>query len=98
MPKVLIEIKNGTVMNVETTSDDLEVYVVDHDVVDKGSIGEPKRYLAHGDEPSRSMAWFSKTASRPSWAIWSLKEKPSLGTWWKHGKMMRGMKQARVAA
>ncbi len=51
MPKVLIEIKNGAVMNVETTSDDVEIYVFDHDVVSEGSIGELKRYLAHADEP-----------------------------------------------
>jgi len=51
MPKVLIEIRNGTVMNVETTSDDVEVYVVDHDVINSGTTGELKRYLADMDGP-----------------------------------------------
>ena len=51
MSKVLVELKDGTVMNVETTSDDLEVYVVDHDVISEGSIGELKRYLANLDTP-----------------------------------------------
>jgi len=51
MPKVLIEIKDGTVMNVETTSDDVEVYVIDHDVINSGRIGELKRYLADVDGP-----------------------------------------------
>ncbi len=51
MPKVLVEIKNGAVMNVETTSEDIEVYVVDHDVISNGSIGELKRYLADLDAP-----------------------------------------------
>ena len=92
MPKVLIEIKNGTVMNVETTSDDVEVYVVDHDVINNGSVGELKRYLADADGPST--AWFSTTNSQSGWMMWSPKEKPSPGTWSNHGKMMRGMKQA----
>ena len=51
MPKVLIEIRNGTVLNVETTSEDVEVYVVDHDVISDGSIGELKRYLRDMDAP-----------------------------------------------
>jgi hypothetical protein len=51
MPKVLIEIKDGTVINVETTSDNVEVYVVDHDVIDDGSIAELKRYLSDVDAP-----------------------------------------------
>ncbi len=51
MPKVLVELKDGTVMNVETSSDDLEVYIVDHDVISEGSIGELKRYLANLDTP-----------------------------------------------
>jgi hypothetical protein len=54
MRKVLIEIKNGTVTNVETTSDDVEVYVVDHDLDDNGVTGEVKLYAADADEPSRS--------------------------------------------
>jgi hypothetical protein len=40
MPKVLIEIKNATVTSVETTSDDIEVYVFDHDMISEGSVGE----------------------------------------------------------
>jgi hypothetical protein len=51
MPKVLIEIKSGAVMNVQTTSDDVEVYVVDHDVISDGSISELKHYLAEVDIP-----------------------------------------------
>ena len=51
MPKVLVEIKNGTVLNVETTSEDVEVYVVEHDVVSDGSIDELKRYLRDLDAP-----------------------------------------------
>ncbi len=51
MPKVLVELKDGAVMNVETTSDDVEVYVVDHDVIDEGKTGELKRYLAGLDTP-----------------------------------------------
>ena len=51
MPKVLIEIKNGTVMHVETTSEDVEVYVVDQDAISDGNIGELKRYLADLDSP-----------------------------------------------
>jgi hypothetical protein len=51
MPKVLVELKDGTVMNVETSSDDVEVYIVDHDVISEGSIGELKRYLAGLDAP-----------------------------------------------
>jgi hypothetical protein len=46
MSKVLVEIKDGTVMNVETTSEDVEVYVIDHDLISEGSIGELKRHLA----------------------------------------------------
>jgi hypothetical protein len=51
MPKVLIEIKNGALTNVETTSDDVEIYVFDHDVISEGSTGELKRYLAQAIEP-----------------------------------------------
>ena len=51
MPKVLVELKEGTVMNVETTSEDVEVYVVDHDVISGGTVGEVKRYLANLDSP-----------------------------------------------
>jgi hypothetical protein len=51
MPKVLIEIKNATVTSVETTSDDIEVYVFDHDMISEGSISEVKYYLGHADEP-----------------------------------------------
>jgi hypothetical protein len=51
MPKVLIEIKSGAVMSVETTSDDIEVYVVDHDIINDGGIGELKRYLRDVDVP-----------------------------------------------
>lgn len=51
MPKVLVEIKNGTVLNVETTSEDVKVYVVEHDVVSDGSIDELKRYLRDLDAP-----------------------------------------------
>ena len=51
MSKVLVELKDGTVMNVETTSDDVEVYIVDHDVISDGSIGELKRYVAGMDTP-----------------------------------------------
>jgi hypothetical protein len=52
MPKVLVEIKNGTVLNVEATSEDVEVYVVDHDVISDGTIGELKRYLRDLDAPA----------------------------------------------
>ncbi len=51
MPKVLVELKDGTVMNVETTSEDVEVYIVDHDVISEGTTGEVKRYLAALDSP-----------------------------------------------
>jgi len=51
MSKVLVELKDGAVMNVETSSDEIEVYIVDHDVIGEGSIGELKRYLAHLDTP-----------------------------------------------
>jgi hypothetical protein len=51
MAKALLEIKKGMVANVDTTSDGVEIYVLDHDVVREGSIGELKRYLAHADEP-----------------------------------------------
>ncbi len=51
MPKVLVELKDGAVMNVETTSEDVEVYVVDYDVFSEGTTGEIKRYLAGLDEP-----------------------------------------------
>ncbi len=51
MKKVLIELKNAAVMNVETTSDEVDIYVFDHDVVSEGTIAELKRYLAHADEP-----------------------------------------------
>jgi hypothetical protein len=51
MSKVLVELKDGTVMNMETSSDDVEVYIVDHDVISEGSIGELKRYLAGLDAP-----------------------------------------------
>ena len=51
MPKVLVELKDGTLMNVETTSEDVEVYVVDHDVISEGSRAELKRYLATLDVP-----------------------------------------------
>ena len=51
MSKVLVELKDGMVINVETTSDDIEVYVVDRDVINEGSIGELKRYLANLDAP-----------------------------------------------
>jgi hypothetical protein len=50
MPKVLIEIKNATVTSVETTSDDIEVYVFDHDMISEGGISEVKCYLGHADE------------------------------------------------
>ena len=48
---MLVELKDGAVMNVETSSDDVEVYIVDHDVISEGSIGELKRYLASLDTP-----------------------------------------------
>ena len=51
MPKVLIEIKSGTVTNVETTLNDVEIYAFDHDIIREGSIGELKRYLADASEP-----------------------------------------------
>ena len=51
MPKVLIELKDGSVMNVEATSEDVEIYIVDHDVISDGSTGELKRYLADLDAP-----------------------------------------------
>ena len=51
MSKVLVELKEGTVTNVETTSEDVEVYVVDHDVISEGTVGEVKRYLASLDAP-----------------------------------------------
>jgi hypothetical protein len=51
MAKALLEIKKGMVANVDTTSDGVEIYVFDHDVIREGSIGELKRYLAHADEP-----------------------------------------------
>ncbi|HVN25035.1 MAG TPA: hypothetical protein VMT71_13770 [Syntrophorhabdales bacterium] len=51
MPKVLVELKEGTVISVETTSEDVEVYVVDHDVISEGTAGEVKRYLASLDAP-----------------------------------------------
>ena len=51
MPKVLVEIKNGATMSVETTSDGIEVYVVDHDIISDGGIGELKRYLRGLDVP-----------------------------------------------
>ena len=38
-------------MNVQTTSDDIEVYVVDHDVMSDGSLSELKHYLAEMDAP-----------------------------------------------
>ncbi len=51
MPKMLVELKDGAVMNIETTSEDIEVYVVDHDVLSEGTTGEVKRYLAGIDTP-----------------------------------------------
>ena len=51
MSKVLVELKDGAVMNVETSSDEIEVYIVDHDVIGEGSIGELKRYFANLDTP-----------------------------------------------
>ena len=51
MSKVLVELKDGIVMNVEASSEDVEVYIVDHDVISDGSIGELKRYLANLDAP-----------------------------------------------
>ncbi len=51
MPKVLVELKDGAVANVVTTSEDIEVYVIDHDVISGGSIGEMKRYLSTLDSP-----------------------------------------------
>ena len=51
MPKVLIEIKNATVTSVETNSDDIEVYVFDHDMINEGTVSDVKRYLGHADEP-----------------------------------------------
>ncbi len=51
MPKMLVELKDGAVMNIETTSEDIEVYVVDHDVISEGTTGEVKRYLAQIDAP-----------------------------------------------
>ncbi len=51
MPKVLVELKDGAVMNIETTSEDIEVYVVDHDIISEGTTGEVKRYLAQIDAP-----------------------------------------------
>jgi hypothetical protein len=51
MPKVLVELRDGAVINVETTSEDVEVYIVDHDVISEGSRGELKRYLANLDVP-----------------------------------------------
>jgi len=51
MPKVLVELKNGDVINVEATSEDVEVYIVDHDVISEGSRAEQKRYLANLDVP-----------------------------------------------
>ncbi len=51
MPKVLVELKDGDVINVETTSEDVEVYIVDHDVISEGSRAEQKRYLASLDMP-----------------------------------------------
>ena len=52
MPNVLVEIKDGTVLSIETTSEDVEVYVVDHDVISDGTIGELKRYLRDLDAPA----------------------------------------------
>jgi len=51
MAKVLVEMRNGALLNVETTSDDVEVFVVDHDIIHEGSIGELKRYLRDLDAP-----------------------------------------------
>ena len=47
MPGFLIEIQNGTVMNVDATSCDVDAYVIDHDVINEGSAGDLKRYLAN---------------------------------------------------
>ena len=51
MAKVLVELKNGAVMSVAATTDDVEVYVFDHDMVASGTIGELKRYLGYADAP-----------------------------------------------
>jgi hypothetical protein len=51
MEKILIELRDNMLANVEATSEDVEVYVFDHDVISEGNIGELKRYLAHANEP-----------------------------------------------
>jgi hypothetical protein len=51
MPKVLIELKNATVMNIAATSDDVTVYVFDHDAVSQAGLGEVRYYLAQASEP-----------------------------------------------
>jgi hypothetical protein len=45
MPRFLIEIQNGTVMNVDATPCDVDAYVID--VISEGSAGDLKRYLAN---------------------------------------------------
>jgi hypothetical protein len=49
MPRFLIEIQNGTVMNVDATSCDVDAYVID--VISEGSAGDLKRYLVNVDLP-----------------------------------------------
>ncbi len=51
MAKVLIEIEQGTVTHVETSTDELEVYVFDHDIVREGRAGDLKRYLRDANAP-----------------------------------------------
>jgi len=51
MPKVLIELKDATIKNIEATSDDVTVYIFDHDAVSQGGLGELTYYLAQASEP-----------------------------------------------
>jgi len=51
MPKVLIEMKDSVITNIEATSDDVTVYVFDHDAVSQGASREVRYYLAQASEP-----------------------------------------------
>ena len=51
MPIVLIEMKDSIITNIEATSEDVTVYVFDHDVVSHGASREVRYYLAQAGEP-----------------------------------------------
>jgi hypothetical protein len=51
MPIVLIELKDATITNIEATSDDVTVYIFDHDAVSQGGLGDVRYYLAQASEP-----------------------------------------------